>query len=364
MTSPTPVPMPRNDKTRLVSIIIPVYNDERYLRRSLDSILAQTYPNTEVIVLDDASTDGTPEIIAEYGNQIRSHRQARNRGIFGNMNDGIAMAQGEFIAIYHSDDVYDQRIVEREVGFLDRYPEVAAVFCKEVFIDPQGREFGRLELPREVRGGGPFEYATIFNALLTHKNHIFCCPTCMVRASAYRVVGPYRDQFRITSDLEMYLRSSRHYQVGILDDYLISYRSGHGNSSQKDRYLKTDANGFFAIMDLHLASGGRTIATPKALRAYEAHRAEDNLLRSVNCYILDRRRKASEIIKGIRIRTLLFSRRIMRWRLLLLFFLLRVLVLLPRAASVANLFHRRWHSGIRMKKTFGWQRIVVSDNAR
>src|SRR5215471_11715601 len=193
------------DMSPLVSIVVPVYNGERYLRESLDSIMGQTYPHTEVIVMDDASTDGTAGIIAEYGSRIRSHRQPENRGIYGNMNDGITLARGEYIAIYHADDVYDPHIVEREVEFLARHPDVAAVFCKEVFISPEGREFGRVELPPEVRGGGPFEYGLVFNTLLAHKNKIFCCPTCMVRASVYRAVGVYRDkEFRNTSDLEMY----------------------------------------------------------------------------------------------------------------------------------------------------------------
>ncbi len=91
----------------LVSIIVPVFNGERYLRESLDSILAQTYSRTEVFVMDDASTDGTRGLAAAYGERVKYHRQEANRGIYGNANDGIAMARGEYIAIYHADDIYD-----------------------------------------------------------------------------------------------------------------------------------------------------------------------------------------------------------------------------------------------------------------
>ena len=79
----------------LVSIVVPVWNGEAHLRESLDSILAQTYPQLEVIVVDDASTDSTPEILASYGDRIRVHRQQSTRGIYGNANDGIALACGE-----------------------------------------------------------------------------------------------------------------------------------------------------------------------------------------------------------------------------------------------------------------------------
>src|SRR5262249_7263082 len=70
----------------MVSIVVPVYNGERFLRASLDSILAQTYPRIEVLVMDDASTDGTPAILASYGERIKVIRQPENRGIYGNMN--------------------------------------------------------------------------------------------------------------------------------------------------------------------------------------------------------------------------------------------------------------------------------------
>src|SRR5262245_40453342 len=93
----------------LVSIVVPVYNGARYLRESLDSILGQTYPHTEVLVMDDASTDETPQVLASYGDRVRVHRQPWNRGIYGNANDGIALARGEYIAVYHGDDVYDPR---------------------------------------------------------------------------------------------------------------------------------------------------------------------------------------------------------------------------------------------------------------
>lgn len=335
----------------LVSIIVPVSNGERYLRESLDSILAQTYPRTEIMVMDDASTDGTPEIIASYGDRISFYRQPQNRGIYGNMNDGIGLARGEYIAIYHSDDVYDPRIVEREVGFLQQHPEAGAVFCKDIFINPEGQERGRLELVPEVRGGRPLNYRVILNTLLKYQNYIFRCPSCMVRAAVYKDLGGYRDkEFLNTSDLEMYLRISKSYAVGILDEFLYSYRWGHGNSGQRYRHLRTDPNRFFKIMDLYLAEGGMALATPQALADYEAHRAEDNLMRVVNHYILGQRQEARDILSLVRIRRIIASRQIMRSRLLILLFLLRGLVRLRKIPFMANLFYRRWHTKGELKR--------------
>ncbi len=155
MTAVPPVPEKADP---LVSVIVPVYNGARYLRESLDSILRQSYASVEVIVMDDASADETPAIIASYGDRIRSVRQPANLGQFDNVNAGIGLARGELIAVYHADDVYEPHIVRREVEFLEAHPEVGAVFCLDVFVDQENREYGRLELPRDLRGHGVLTY--------------------------------------------------------------------------------------------------------------------------------------------------------------------------------------------------------------
>src|SRR5712692_6672788 len=282
----------------LVSIIVPVFNGERYLRESLESILAQTYPRTEIFVMDDASTDGTAGVVAAFGERVKYHRQETNRGIYGNANDGIAMAHGEFIAIYHADDIYDARIIEREVDFLERHPEAGAIFCQAIFIDPGRNERGRLEIPQEVRGGRPLPYAVVFNALLKHKNTFLTCPSSMVRASVYRDVGVYRDaEFRNTSDMEMWLRIARKYPI----------------------------------------------AVPEALAGHEAHRAEDNLMRAINFYILGELDQAGQVLRLVRPGSILGSSTVHRARLLVLYWGLQCLVRLPRVNFLAEAFYRRWN---------------------
>jgi len=328
----------------LVSIIVPVFNGEKYLRESLDSILAQTYPRTEIFVMDDASTDGTAAVVATFGNRVKYRRQDSNRGIYGNVNDGIAMARGEYIATYHADDIYDPRIVEREVDFLQRYPEAGAVFSQTIFIDPAGNEHGRLQVPQEVRGGRPLAYPVVFNALLKNKNRFLTCPSSMVRASVYRDVGVYRDaEFRNTSDMEMWLRIARKYPVGVLEEYLFRYRYGHGNSAQKYRRLRTDAERYFNIMDLYLQDGDSAIATPRALAGHEAHRAQDNLMRAINFYILGELDQAADVLRLVRPGSILRSAAVQRARLLLLYSALQCLVRLPRLSFLAELFYRRWN---------------------
>ena len=332
-----------------VTVIVPVYNGERFLAESLDSILAQTYSRMDVLVMDDASTDGTAAILSSYGARIRVVTQAANRGIYGNMNDGIAQAAGDIIAIYHADDVYDPRIVETEVDFLLRHPEAGAVFCSDIFIDPDGAERGRLSLPAEVGGSRPLDYRTVFNALLRYRNVFLRCPSCMVRAEVYESIGPYRDAlFRNTADLDMYLRIARDYRIGVLEDHLYKYRWGHGNSGQRYRHLRTDEERYFSIMDLFLERD-RPIAADDALAAFAAHRNQDRLMRIVNLYIAGRIGEARALLGQVHAGTILASGRVQRGRLLLLQAILTVLVRLPHLPVVARAFYRRWHG------TGGWR---------
>ncbi len=328
----------------LVTVVVPVFNGARYLRESLDSILAQSYSNMEVLVFDDASTDETPQVIASYGDAVRGYRQPQNRGIYENANAGIAAARGELIAVYHADDVYHPTIVEREVDFLVRHPEAGAVFCADVFIDAEGREYARLQLPPEVRGDRPLGFPVVLNGLLNYKNAFLVCPSAMVRASVYRELGPYRQaQFRNTSDLDMWLRISRRHAIGILEEYLLRYRHFHGSSAQRYHHLRTAPENYFGIMDFHLEDGGREVATREALAAYETHRAVDRVKTVISYYILGQLGEAREALRTVRVERIAWPPTMRRAQTLALFLLLHALCRLPRLPVLADAFYRKWY---------------------
>jgi GT2 family glycosyltransferase len=328
----------------LVSIVVPVFNGARYLRQSLDSILAQSYGRIEVLVMDDASDDETPAIIASYGDAVQVRRQTRNRGIYANANDGIATARGELVAVYHADDVYHPTIVEREVEFLTRYPEAGAVFCADVFVDAEGREYARLQLPPEVRGNGPLAFPTVLNALLEHKNSFLVCPTAMVRASVYARLGSYdQERFRNTSDVDMWLRIARHYPIGVLEEHLLDYRHFHGSSAQRYHHLRTAPERFFEIMDVHLRNGAAEVATEKALAAYETHRAVDRTKGVISHYIKGELADARSALAAMDVQAIRRPLTRRRAQTLAMIALLHVLSRLPRIPFLADLFYRKWY---------------------
>ncbi len=327
-----------------VSVVVPVFNGEAHLRESLDSILGQTYPPFELIVMDDASTDSTPSVVASYGDRVRYVRQQALRGQFRNVNDGLAIARGDLIGVFHADDVYLPELIEREVAWLEAHPGAGAVFCSDVFIDAAGREIGRLVLPSELSGGRPLDYAAVLNALLTHTNTFLRCPTALVRAGVYRDLGAFREDLdENAADLEMWIRIARRYELGILEDHLLRYRRGHGSASERYHRLRTEPFCLFPLLDAELEAGARAVAVRPALCAYEAHRNVDIVLRAANHYILGARTDALDVLRTSRLRTLAGSGKINRGRIIALALGLHGLLRLPWSAVVARLFERRWH---------------------
>jgi glycosyltransferase involved in cell wall biosynthesis len=129
-----------------VSVVIPAYNRAHFLPEVVESALAQTYRDFEVIVIDDGSTDNTPEVASRFPPAVRYYRQ-ENQGLSAVRNKGIELARGEYIIFLDSDDVLLKDALEKSVLFLDQHPE--AGFCHGQFctIDVNGRPM-RLRRPR------------------------------------------------------------------------------------------------------------------------------------------------------------------------------------------------------------------------
>jgi len=131
----------------LVSIGLPVYNGERYLEEAIDSVLEQTYEDFELVLLDNASTDRTPEICRAYAardNRVRYHRNEQNIGHTGNVNRAVRLARGRYYRQHHDDDVLVPQCVERCVEVLENRPAVVLCHTETKVVDEQG-------VPREVK---------------------------------------------------------------------------------------------------------------------------------------------------------------------------------------------------------------------
>ena len=212
----------------LVSCIVPVFNGERYLGEALESILRQTHPRLEVIVVDDGSTDGTSGIVAGYGSRIRGLFQT-NAGPAAARNRGLAAARGELVGFLDADDLWHPEKLARQVGRFHTRPELdACVTHVQNFWVPELRE--EEERCRDEPRGRPVPgYVT--QALLA-------------RRGAFESVGPFDAALPHGDSTEWFLRArERGAVVELLEDVLV-YRRLHGTNrsrrlaaNSRDRYL-------------------------------------------------------------------------------------------------------------------------------
>lgn len=207
-----------------VSVILTSYNHAKYLRQAIESILSQTFSDFELIIWDDASTDESWEIITSYNDpRIRAFRNAFNMHR-GNINRGLEKAQGEYIAIHHSDDVWEPEKLEMQVAFLDAHPEFGAVFTWATIIDDEGNELTNtehfyykvFEQPNRSR----HEWLNYF---FYHGNAL-CHPSVLIRKQCYLDVGTYRYGLAQSADFDMWVRLSLKYEIYVIPQKLVRFR--------------------------------------------------------------------------------------------------------------------------------------------
>lgn len=286
----------------LVSVCVPTYNDGPFLRQCLESLAAQSYANLEILVGDDASSDDTPAVVQAVAETSRQPicyvRNERNLGQFENVNALVARARGAYVAVYHSDDVYTPHIVEKEVAFLEAHPHVGAVFALDWRIDDAGQITGRTRLMPDVRPNAPLRLPDVLPSLLRHKNRILRAPTFLGRAALLRTAGPFRSDYDIAGDFEMWLRLLGQRPIAILDEPLMYYRRGASQVSSRYQKLRTFEEHFFVIMDETLARQAAKMPLDRtALTEYAFHRCNDETFRAANLVILGQPQAAAALLK-------------------------------------------------------------------
>ena len=140
--------MVNQSSSPLVSVVIPMYNVEKYIEQAVLSVLSQSYSNFEVICIDDESPDNSSDLVSQFkDNRIRVIRQA-NRGLAGARNTGLASAKGKYIALLDADDFWAQDKLEQHVAHLESNPDVDVSYCQSLFVDEQGKLMGVGQYPK------------------------------------------------------------------------------------------------------------------------------------------------------------------------------------------------------------------------
>jgi glycosyltransferase involved in cell wall biosynthesis len=196
-----------------------VYNAESYLGEAVDSILAQTFADFELIVIDDGSTDGSTAILRDYvGRDERIRLTSRpNTGVVRAANEGIAQARGRYLARMDADDIALPQRFARQVAYLEAAPDCVLLGSRVTLIDPygspvavSGQKLTHDQIERELlTGGGGWAVVQ---------------PSAMMRTDAVRAAGGYRGSVNMSEDHDLFLRLAERGRVANLEEPLLKYR--------------------------------------------------------------------------------------------------------------------------------------------
>ncbi|MFY9228216.1 MAG: glycosyltransferase [Candidatus Microsaccharimonas sp.] len=218
-----------------VSIVIPVYNGSNFLREAIDSALAQTYKNTEVVVVNDGSNDdgATASIARSYGKQIKYYEKP-NGGVATALNYGIEKMTGEYFSWLSHDDMYEKKKIEEQMKFLSGYDsEKTIVACEaKVLFDSGVTKKDKIDAKL-------FSYFDIFLAIAGDIGVNGC--SLLIPKAAFEKVGGFDTNLPVTQDYDLWFRLNKHYNFVLLDKSLVISRRHEGQDSVTKQNLMLEA---------------------------------------------------------------------------------------------------------------------------
>ena len=244
--------------TPRVSICIPVFNCERFLREAICSALGQTYSQFELIILDNASTDGTAEVLADFDDpRITVHRNETNIGAAGNWNRAVELASGEYIKLLCADDVLEPECLARQIAALDAAPSASLCSCRRTIVDEEGAA-------QMTRGwGGADRVVSSAEALReivrTGTNLLGDPSAVLFRRDASVRAGEFRAEAGYAIDLDLWIRLLEVGDVAVIVAPLTRYRvSASSWSVSVDSSQAADA---IAVLETAAALPGSTASS-------------------------------------------------------------------------------------------------------
>jgi glycosyltransferase involved in cell wall biosynthesis len=203
----------------LVTVVIPVFNRERTVVAAIESVLRQTYQSIEVIVVDDASTDGSIDAVRSVSDpRVRLVEAGTNRGAAGARNLGIAMATGEFVAFQDSDDEWLPTKLQRQMDLFES--RTVAVYCGMAIVEPLAS--GRIDLRYNPPINLPNPSGDLLDLLL--EDSIVSTQTLVVRREMLDVVGGFDESLPATEDWDLAIRLAKLGPIIFVDDLLVVQR--------------------------------------------------------------------------------------------------------------------------------------------
>lgn len=209
-----------------VSVLVPAYNAMDFLPDTVASVLAQTYQDFELIIVNDGSTDSVENWASELSDPRIKLISQQNKGLAGARNTGLENAKGDYIAFVDADDLWLPNKLEKQVALLKARPEVGLVYSWISLIDETGEAQGKLR--KNQAEGDVWVDLTIHNI-------VECGSVALVRKECFNKVGKFDETlpFSCSEDWDMWLRIAAHYHFGLIEEPLVYYRCHNNNLSSR-----------------------------------------------------------------------------------------------------------------------------------
>jgi glycosyltransferase involved in cell wall biosynthesis len=241
--------------TPAVSVVVATYNYARFLPSALESIRRQTWIDYEVIVVDDGSTDDTPDVVRPFLRDARfSYERTPHQKQPRAKNTGIRLARAPWIAFLDGDDYWLPAKLERQLALSRAAPRAGVIYARRRLMDEEGWE---LEYPQPPLYRGDV-LARMFRA------NFVCFSSAMVRRDIFERVGTFDESLELAIDYDLWLRVARQFPFDYVDEPLVVYRAGHANLSRRHSERLQTA---MRIMQRFLVEqGGRSLLTRSLVR--------------------------------------------------------------------------------------------------
>ncbi|MFC1994377.1 glycosyltransferase family 2 protein [Chloroflexota bacterium] len=226
-----------------ISVIMSVYNSEKYLGEAIDHILDQTFPDFDFIIVNDSSTDNSLEIIQSYiDERIRIINNKRNMGLTKSLNKAIKQARGEYIARQDADDISLPNRFEEQIRYLEKHPQVALLGTSVHRIDEYGEIFGKIKVLEKP-------------VVKLFKGNQFNHGSVMFRKKVINELeAGYNELFRYCQDYELWLRIAKYYEIRNLTQVLYKLRLHQENVS----FLRAKESALYHLLALRVAGDNLT----------------------------------------------------------------------------------------------------------
>lgn len=215
---------------KTVSVFVTLYNHKHYIGPALESALRQTRPPDEIVVIDDASTDGSADVVRQFEHpSIRLIEESRNLGGVTTVK-GLMACRGDYIAILNSDDVWHPKKLERQLEYMQTNTECAACFTWPVLIDERGDAWGIDEHPLQETFRIPNRSRPEWLRHFFFKGNALCVSSALIRRECITSLGPLDSRFIQLQDFELWVRlAASGWQLHLIEDDLTYYRVDRQN---------------------------------------------------------------------------------------------------------------------------------------